>query len=62
MSQPGLGWLKDYSFHFLPYMAIARQLVSFILSLGVKKIELWRNKGGGGGGGGGVGGSLFPII
>jgi len=28
ISQLGLGWLKNYSFHLLPYMAIARQLVT----------------------------------
>jgi len=28
VSQPGLSWLKDYSFHLFPYMAIARWLVT----------------------------------
>jgi len=28
LSQPGLGWLKNYSFHLLPYMAIARRLIT----------------------------------
>ena len=27
ISHPGLGWLKDQSFHLLPYMAIDRLLV-----------------------------------
>jgi hypothetical protein len=40
-SQPGLGWLKDYSFHLLPYMAIAWRLVTSGWGRPLDELSFW---------------------
>jgi len=41
MSQRGFGWLKDYSFPFLPYMAITWWLVSFRWGRELCELSFW---------------------